>query len=53
MYLNRWKGYMCRDSYSSYRVQEASLISGIKVYAYAYEHSPKGKMILSAYHELL
>lgn len=44
---------MSQDSYSLYRVQEASFISGIKVYAYAYEHGPKGEMVLSPYHQLL
>ena len=44
---------MCQDFYSFNRVQKSSFISGIKVYAYAYEHGPKGKMILSPYRELL
>lgn len=41
---------MNQDIYSLYRAQKAGFISGIKVYAYAYEHGPKGKMILSPYH---
>ena len=44
---------MYQNIYSLYRVQKSCFISGIKVYAYAYEHGPKGKMILSPYHKLL
>lgn len=41
------------DIYSLYRAQKTGLISCIKVYAYAYEHGPKGKMIFSPYHQIL
>lgn len=34
-------------------MQPASFISGIQMYAYANEHGPEGKMILSPYHQLL
>lgn len=44
---------MCQELYSLYRVKRAGFISGIKVYTYAYEHGPKGKMVLSVYHQLL
>ena len=44
---------MNQNIYSLYRAQKAGFISCIKVYAYAYEHGPKGKMILSPYHQIL
>lgn len=44
---------MNQNIYSLYRAQKAGFISGIKVYAYAYEHGPEGKMILSPYHQIL
>lgn len=53
MHFDRWKKSMYRDIYSLYRAQKAGLISCIKVYAYAYEHGPKGKMVRSPYHQML
>lgn len=47
------KGYMYQDIYRLYRGQKAGFISCIKVYAYAYEHGPEGKIIFSPYHQIL
>ena len=44
---------MNQNIYSLYRAQKAGFISGIKVYAYAYEHGSKGEIVLSPYHQVL
>ena len=44
---------MYQHIYRLYRGQKAGFISCIKMYANAYEHGPKGKMILSPYHQIL
>ena len=39
--------------YSLCGIYKSGFISGIKVYAYAYEHGPKREMVLPPDHQLL